>query len=76
MRMLVRFSRDGSRATVGNRTKMVGSLGVKGKEEVLSVKGELVLKKHTERDRSQVGNLGENVLLCLLQPLADYVFIN
>lgn len=40
MRMLVRFSRDGSRATVGNRTKMVGSLRVKGKEEVLSVKGE------------------------------------
>lgn len=40
MRMLVRFSRDGSRATVGNRTKRVGSLGVKGNEEVLSVKGE------------------------------------
>lgn len=51
MRMLVRFSRDGSRATVGNRIKMVGSLGVKGKEEVLAVceRRELVLKKHTER---------------------------
>lgn len=40
LRMPVRFSRDGSKATVGNRTKMVGSLGVKGSKEVQSMKGE------------------------------------
>lgn len=40
MRMLVRFSRGRSKATVGNRTKMAGSLGVKGSEQVQPVNSE------------------------------------